>query len=191
MSRNLWLNISIAAALILIAAFAGQLHKWQKNRPARQASDTSRPLDAETDSEADEADPLKTEILVRFKPGITRQTIDSNTTRMNDDVEDRIEAVEGLSVIEDEDNRSADEVVAQYRMLSEVEYAEPNIRNQARSRRRRQTRPRERRTLLQAMGTVQSRSGRRQVRRGHQRDAGLGNDERQRRGRRRSARQRR
>ncbi|MGQ0760787.1 MAG: S8 family peptidase [Acidobacteriota bacterium] len=127
MSRNLWLNISIAAALILIAAFAGQLHKWQKNRPARQASDTSRPLDAATDGDADEAGSLRTEILVRFKPGITRQAIDVITQRMNDDVEDRIEAVEGLSVIEDEDNRSADEVVAQYRMLSEVEYAEPNI----------------------------------------------------------------
>lgn len=126
MSRNLWLNISIAAALVLIAAFAGQLHKWRKNHPARTASDSSRPLDAETDSEED-AEPLKTEVIVRFKPGITRQAIETITTRMNDDVEDRIEAVEGLSVIEDEDNRSADEVVAQYRMLSEVEYAEPNI----------------------------------------------------------------
>ena len=127
MSRNLWLNISIAAALILIAAFAGQLHKWRKNRPARQSSDTSRPLDAASDGDEDEAGSLRTEILVRFKPGITRQAIETITTRMNDDVEDRIEAVEGLSVIEDEDNRSADEVVAQYRMLSEVEYAEPNI----------------------------------------------------------------
>src|SRR6185503_5486388 len=126
MSRNLWLNISIAASLILIAAFAGQLHKWRKNRPARTASDASRPLDSETDSE-DDAEPLKTEVLVRFKPGITRQAIETITQGLNDDVEDRIEAVEGLSVIEDEDNRSADEVVAQYRMLSEVEYAEPNI----------------------------------------------------------------
>lgn len=125
MSRNLWLNISIAAALVLIAAFAGQLHKWQKNRPARQATDAPRPLE-ETDT-GEDAGPLKTEVLVRFKPGITRQAIDAITQRMNDDVEDRIEAVEGLSVIEDEDNRSAEEVVAQYKMLSEVEYAEPNI----------------------------------------------------------------
>ena len=121
MSRNLWLNISIAAALILIAAFAGQLHKWRKNRPARDASDTSRPLDAASDGDEEDAGSLRTEILVRFKPGITRQAIETITTRMNDDVEDRIEAVEGLSVIEDEDNRSADEVVAHYRMLSEVE----------------------------------------------------------------------
>jgi subtilisin family serine protease len=127
MSRNIWLNISIAATLILIAAFAGQLHKWRKNRPARQASDTSRPLETADDSDADEEGSLKTEILVRFKPGITRQSIDALTQRLNDDVEDRIEAVEGLAVIEDEDNRGADEVVAQYRTLSEVEYAEANI----------------------------------------------------------------
>ncbi len=124
MSRNVWLNVSIAAALVLIAAFAGQLHKWQKNRPARQASDASRPLD---DDATEETEPLKTEVLVRFKPGITPQAIEAIAQRLNDDVEDRIEAVEGLSVIEDEDNRKADEVVAQYRMLSEVEYAEPNI----------------------------------------------------------------
>jgi subtilisin family serine protease len=126
MRRNLWLNISIAAALILIAAFAGQLHKWQKNRPARQASDSSRPWEDSNDTGVDEPGSLKTEILVRFKPGTTRQAIEALTQRLNDDVEDRIESVEGLSVIEDEDNRSTDEVVAQYRMLSEVEYAEAN-----------------------------------------------------------------
>jgi subtilisin family serine protease len=125
MSRNLWLNVSIAAALVLIAAFAGQLHKWQKNRTARQSSDSSQRWEESIDERADSA-ALKTGILVRFKPGTTRQAIEAITQRLNDDLEDRIEAVDGLSVIEDEDNRSADEVVAQYRMLSEVEYAEPN-----------------------------------------------------------------
>ena len=127
MRRNLWLNLSIAAALILIAAFAGQLHKWQKNRAARQASDASRSIDDATDGGADEAGSLRTEILVRFKPGITRQAMEAITQRLNDSLEDRIEAVEGLSIIEDADNRSAEEVVAQYRMLSEVEYAEANL----------------------------------------------------------------
>lgn len=125
MRRNLWLNISIAAALILIAAFAGQLHKWQKNREAQQTGASQSTDDVESGPE--EVGPLKTEVLVRFKPGITRQAIEALTQRLNDDVEDRIEAVEGLSIIEDEDNRSVDEVLAQYRMLSEVEYAEPNI----------------------------------------------------------------
>src|SRR5574341_2171497 len=128
MSRNLWLNISIALALILIAAFAGRMHKWQKNRPARDTAANSRAIEeGEADSGTDEGEPRKTEILVRFKSGVTRQAIESITSRLNDEVEDRIEAVDGLEVIEDEDNRSADEVVAQYRALSEVEYAETRV----------------------------------------------------------------
>jgi len=125
MSRNLWLNLSIALALILIAAFAGRLHKWQWHRPAQQT--TSRGV-AETATEpgSAEADSSKTEILVRFRSNVSRDAIDNITSRMNDEVEDRIEAVDGLEVIEDEDNRGADEVVAQYRALAEVEYAEAN-----------------------------------------------------------------
>jgi hypothetical protein len=79
-----------------------------------------------TDPGSAEADSSKTEILVRFRSNVSRDAIDNITSRMNDEVEDRIEAVDGLEVIEDEDNRSADEVVAQYRALAEVEYAEAN-----------------------------------------------------------------
>ena len=127
--KTLWLNLSIALALILIAAFAGQMHKWQKqHRQNRRASDATQPVSESVDKDGD-VDPnalRKTEILVRFKTGVTQQTIESITSRLNDEVEDRIEAVEGLELIEDEDNRSADEVVTQYRALAEVEYAEPN-----------------------------------------------------------------
>ena len=125
--KTLWINLSIAVALILIAAFAGQLHKLQKQRQHRRSSGTQPVSESvDRDSESDQNIPRNTEILVRFKPGVTLQTIESITERLNDDLEDRIEAVEGLGVIEDEDNRSADEVVAQYRALAEVEYAEPN-----------------------------------------------------------------
>jgi len=122
--KTLWLNISIALALILIAAFAGQVHKWQKNRPVRDRSDATRPLDG--DESGEEVTAARTEILVRFKSGVNQQTIQGITSRLNDEVADRIEAVEGLGVIEDEDNRSADEVITQYRALPEVEYAEAN-----------------------------------------------------------------
>jgi len=127
MSRNLWLNLSIALALILIAAFAGRLHKWDWHRPLQHTSQTSREREqTTTDPGSDESDSSKTEILVRFRPNVTRDAIENLTSRLNDEFEDRIEAVDGLDVIEDEDNRSADEVVAQYRALSEVEYAEAN-----------------------------------------------------------------
>jgi len=127
MSRNLWFNLSIALALILIAAFAGRLHKWDWHRSSQHTSQTSREREqTTTDPGSDESDSSKTEILVRFRPNVTRDAIENLTSRLNDEVEDRIEAVDGLDVIEDEDNRSADEVVAQYRALSEVEYAEAN-----------------------------------------------------------------
>ena len=127
MSRNLWLNLSIALALILIAAFAGRLHKWNWHRPSLQTSQPSRGAEqTETDPGSDESDSSKTEILVRFRSNVSRDAIANITARLNDEVEDRIEAVDGLDVIEDEDNRSADEVLAQYRAVSEVEYAEAN-----------------------------------------------------------------
>ena len=127
MSRNLWLNVSIAVSLILIAAFAGRLHKWNWHRPSPQSSQSSRgPGGTASDPGSDESDSSKTEILVRFRPNVSRDMIENITSRLNDEVEDRIEAVDGLEVIEDEDNRNADEVVAQYRALSEVEYAEAN-----------------------------------------------------------------
>ena len=127
MSRNLWLNLSLALALILIAAFAGRLHKWRWPRSSQQISHPSREHEATaTDPGSDESDSSKTEILVRFRPNVPRDAIERITARLNDEVEDRIEAVDGLEVIEDEDNQTAAEVVAQYRALSEVEYAEAN-----------------------------------------------------------------
>jgi subtilisin family serine protease len=125
--KTLWINLSIAVILIMIAAFAGQLHKWQKQRDNRRASISTQPVteSGDEDGDADQL-PRKTEILVRFKSGVTQQAIESITTRLNDEVEDRIESVQGLEVIEDEDNRTSDEVMAQYLALSEVEYAEAN-----------------------------------------------------------------
>jgi subtilisin family serine protease len=127
MSRNFWLNLSIALVLILIAAFAGRLHKWNWRGSSPQSSSSTRGSEGTTtDPGSDESDATKTEILVRFRPNVSRDVIENITSRMNDEVEDRIEAVDGLDVIEDQDNRSADEVVAQYRALAEVEYAEAN-----------------------------------------------------------------
>jgi subtilisin family serine protease len=127
MSRNLWLNLSIALALILIAAFAGRLHKWDWHRSSQHTSQTSREREqTTTDPGSDESDSSKTEILVRFRPNVTRDAIENLTSRLNDEVEDRIEAGRWPRCHRRRDNRSAEEVVAQYRALSEVEYAEAN-----------------------------------------------------------------
>jgi len=66
------------------------------------------------------------EVLVRFKPSLSEEDIDDLTDGLNDVVEDRVEAVEGLTAIDDLDNRDPAMVAAQYRALPEVLYAEPN-----------------------------------------------------------------
>jgi len=129
--NNIWGHLAIAMVLILIAAFAGQLNKWRKQwKPAPQSpawsqQDSSDDSAEESDG-SDQQDGAKTEILVRFRSGVTRDAIDSIAKRLNDQIEDRIESVEGLDVIEDEDGKDADSVLAQYRALPEVEYAEAN-----------------------------------------------------------------
>lgn len=128
--NNIWAHLSIALVLVLIAAFAGGLRKWQRrpqpvpSSPA-ESQKSSQPT-AETDADENREVITKTEVLVRFRSGITREVIARITSQFNDQVEDRIESVDGLDVIEDEDGRSADEVVTQYRALPEVEYAEVN-----------------------------------------------------------------
>lgn len=130
MSRNIWPHLSIALTLILIAAFAGGVRRWRKHlQPSnQQASEPQRESDQEdAQSDADQQeDTDKAEVLVRFRSGTTRETINRITAQFNDEVEDRIESVDGLDVIEDENGTSADAVAAQYRSLPEVEYAEAN-----------------------------------------------------------------
>jgi len=126
MSRNnIWAHLAIALVLVLIAAFAGGLRKWHrqpKPMPSNPAeSQENREAPAETEALIKNA-----EVLVRFRSGTTAEAINRITAQLNDEIEDRIESVDGLDVIEDEDGKSDDEVVAQYRALPEVEYAEPN-----------------------------------------------------------------
>src|SRR6266851_999451 len=130
MSRNnIWVHLTLALVLVLIAAFAGQVRKWQKTlRPFQQTSPSSQDRsDSSDDSDqTDQQSGAKAEILVRFRAGVTQNTIESIAQRLNDQVEDQIESVAGLEVIEDEDGKDAESLVAQYRALPEVEYAELN-----------------------------------------------------------------
>jgi subtilisin family serine protease len=129
MSRNnIWIHVTIALALILIAALAGGVRHWQKaSRKASQlASHPERMPGAQKSEPIEQDDSNRAEVLVRFRPGTPREAIDRITAQFNDEVEDRIESVAGLDVIENEDGKSAADVVAQYRALAEVEYAEAN-----------------------------------------------------------------
>lgn len=132
MNRNsVWFHLSIALVLVLIAAFAGQVRRWQKTARVRTAqSSTQQASDDDEDSDdsnpADQKDNNKAEVLVRFRSNVSDETIQAIAERLHDTVEDRIEAVDGLDVIEDNDGSKVDDVVAQYRALPEVEYVEAN-----------------------------------------------------------------
>src|SRR6266403_2185184 len=108
MSRNnIWIHLTIALALVLIAALAGGMRQWKRatERSRRQVSVPAHEPDVQESKSEDDTD--KAEVLVRFRAGTTREVIDRITRQFHDEVEDRIEAVDGLDVIEDEDGQSA------------------------------------------------------------------------------------
>ncbi|HEY6118590.1 MAG TPA: S8 family peptidase [Pyrinomonadaceae bacterium] len=133
MNRNNFLpHIALAVILILVAAFAGQLRRWQtyewKSHVRIFPGASKRAfLKDEQVGRSDTNVSSPPEILVRFKPGVSEETIRAITARFHDQVEDEIEAVPGLDAIDDLDDADVDQLVAQYSALPEVEYAEKNF----------------------------------------------------------------
>lgn len=131
MSRNKYiLFVALVLAIILVLAFAGQVRKLQT-----QLRSSARIIPAESKSrqnvtqdgvEEDTASWGRPEVLVKFRGGVSNDVISEITGRFSDRVQDEIEAVPGLTVIDDPDNAEAADVAAQYQALPEVEYAEPN-----------------------------------------------------------------
>jgi thermitase len=132
MNRNNFLpHIALAVVLILVAGFAGQLRRWQKEWKGHVRifpGATKRKLVLRGDQMRSGPGPVAVpEVLVKFKPGVDQETIQRLTSQLNDEVEDQIEAVPGLDAIDDLDNASPASVVAQYNAMTEyVEYAEEN-----------------------------------------------------------------
>lgn len=130
MNRNNFLiHLALAIVLILIAAFAGQLNRWRKQWRSQvwvvPHSEKKRVSTAE-EIALSESRLGRPEVLVKFKPGVSVEAIDELTARLNDRVEDRFEFDPGWESIDDLDNADPAAIVAQYRALPEVEYAEPN-----------------------------------------------------------------
>ena len=130
--NNLWLNIGIALVLILVAAFAGQLRRWQKELPSTVrvmpgASKTHDGLGPEEMLREDDARLVQAEILVRFRSDVSPERIEEITASFRDEIEDQIEAVPGLQAIDDLDDVGVQRVLEEYRALPEVEYAEENF----------------------------------------------------------------
>jgi subtilisin family serine protease len=129
--NNFFIHLALALVLILVAAFAGQLGRWRKQWKAHvrivPATEKKQPRTPDEIALSDSRSLGSPEVLVKFKSGVSNETIEALTARFNDRVEDRIESDSGLEAIDDLDNADAASIVAQYSQLSEVEYAEPNF----------------------------------------------------------------
>ena len=132
MHRNNFLpHVALALVLILVAAFAGQLRRWQ-HRQWKRAVQIMPAADKRQDpgsGDIDTRDPRQfgdAEVLVKFRTGVSEEAIRRITSRLNDRIEDEIESVPGLEAIDDLDDADAEAVASEYRSLPEVEFAEPN-----------------------------------------------------------------
>lgn len=125
---NIILQVALAIVIILIAAFAGQYRRWQKEwRSAIRIMPSHKEEIVFDRNEVDET-PLTSppEVLVKFRAGVSEDAIRTITSKLNDRVEDEIESVEGLAAIDDLDDAEAESIASEYRTLPEVEYAEPS-----------------------------------------------------------------
>jgi len=120
--------VAIAIVMVLAIAFAYQFGQLQ-----RQLRTSVRIIPTEPKSRNAEAgldDTGKTaarpDVLVKFRSGVSAAVIEQITSRLNDQVQDQIDAVPGLNAIDDRDNADPAATATAYRALPEVEYAEPN-----------------------------------------------------------------
>ena len=130
MNRNNFLiHVALAIVLILVAAFAGQLNRWRKHWKSQMrivpAEEKARVKTTEDLAMAEAGVSGRPEVLVKFR-NINSDTL-SALDIFNDRIEDYIESVPGLVAIDDLDNASPAEIIAQYRKLGEVEYVEENF----------------------------------------------------------------
>lgn len=132
MKRNKYiLYVALALLVVLVVALASQIRRlqrqWRSSVRIIPVGSKSREDVAQNELNQQAASSSgRPEILVKFRAGVSEDAIDEITARFNDQVQDEIEAVPGLTAIDDRENAEANAVAAQYQTLPEVEYAEPN-----------------------------------------------------------------
>ncbi|HKS26379.1 MAG TPA: S8 family serine peptidase [Pyrinomonadaceae bacterium] len=119
--QNFPKHLLLAVTIIMLAAMAGQIRRWQRDYQPRRSRTV---LTTTTTTIPKRTQAL--EVLVRFRPGTTLDRIRAIALRQNDRIEDRIESVNNLVVMEDADGADMDEIIRGYSNLPDVEYVEPN-----------------------------------------------------------------
>ena len=96
--NNIFIHLALALVLILVAAFAGQLNRWRHHWKSFGPVPATEKKRATTTEEIalSETNFSRPEVLVRFKSGVSQETIERLTAQLHDRVEDRIESVPGL-----------------------------------------------------------------------------------------------
>ena len=130
--NNFFGHLALAVALVMLAAFVGQMSRMQWSHGSRETVGQRAVVAVHEPQEADEPEAefeSDGEVLVRFREGTTEEAVRAITERLNDRLLDRFDYVDGpayLAAVADEDGLDAAEVAAEYRRLPEVVYAEPN-----------------------------------------------------------------
>ena len=123
--QNFLPHIALAAVIILIAAFAGQIRRWESERKNNPTRGTTRVVKKETTT-VETRYVEDNDILVKFKPGTSIETIRRITLRNNDQLKDEFENVGGWTKIDDQDGLDVNSVVNQYKAMPEVAEAQPD-----------------------------------------------------------------
>jgi subtilisin family serine protease len=121
--QNFFGHLALALTLIALAAFAGQMRRWRNQTVSVPPHRYAMPSGGGQEQKVRQT---KAEVFVRFRSGTPLSKIKEIAARLNDRFEDKFENIGNLSVIEDEDGAGVENVLADYRALDEVEYAEAN-----------------------------------------------------------------
>lgn len=123
--KNFLGHVAVALTLVLVAGFAGQLRRWEKEGKNRRGHRRARV--ATTINTTPQVNGEQAEVLVKFSNTETTDSINETVLSHHDQVTDRIESLnDRLVAIDDLDDADPAAVAAEYRSLPGVEYAEPN-----------------------------------------------------------------
>ncbi|HEY0546984.1 MAG TPA: S8 family serine peptidase [Pyrinomonadaceae bacterium] len=127
--QNFLGHLALALTVILVAAFAGQLRRWERGRDyaPRPNTGATTVYDKKIVLAPDDVEVTRPEVLVRFSQKVDAATEDRIAESLHDHVVFHTSSVQGLTEIDDLDNADPEAVAEQYRQMKDVvEYAEPN-----------------------------------------------------------------
>ncbi len=123
--KNIWVHVALAVVLVTFAAVLGQIERMRSSIRSHNVIVEKQVITGQVPAPRLRDD--RPEVLVRFKPGVSLESIRAVARANHDQLRDEIESVSGLSVIDDLDDADAQTVASQYASMTDiVAYAEAN-----------------------------------------------------------------